>query len=176
VGTIRDRMAALLGPVSTSAVPVALPANGTFVAPGEFRFDYPWPWEQSNDAPQIVDADGQANDSTSLGALFAPRTSGEADFLLWSGSGYFDRVWPELFRRLPSLYGTSAVRQRRLRLADSRAALAELDLRDGRHVSRLLATMPRSGLLLHAEFRVPTASFDGYRAHRDSMFASWEWR
>jgi hypothetical protein len=167
-------MAALLGTTEMSTTPGLLPANGSFVVPGEFRFDYPWPWQQTDVGPEIVDAAGQATDSTAVGAVFAPRTTGEARFLLWCGAGHFDQVRPELFRRLPALYGGAVRSQRRLRLAESKAALAELELPGGRHVSRLLVASPRAGLL-HGELRVPMASFDGYRAHRDSMFASWVW-
>jgi hypothetical protein len=174
VGTIRNRMAALLSTTGAPPALCTLPANGSFVVPGEFRFDYPWPWEQADTGPEIVDSSGQESD-TAIGAVFAPRTTGEAQFLLWSGTGHFDRVQPELFRRLPDLYGTSVHTQHRVPLSGSRATLAELDLPGGRHISRLLVAMPRDGLLLHGEFRVPTASFVGYRPHRDSMFASWAW-
>jgi hypothetical protein len=149
--------------------------DGWFEAPGLCRFGFPWPWHETADAGDLVDASGSRTDNEVIAALCAPRVHGSARLLLWRSSGSFQALLPTMAERVQRLYAGAYRGLRRVRVGGAPAVVVEVDLPTGDRVCRLVAA-DLGDHVWHAELRVPRSAADGYRAHFDTMLASWSWR
>jgi hypothetical protein len=154
-------------------VSAALPVEHCLVRPGQLTFGLPWPWQEDTTPGLLVDAAGNHTGQRALASVYAPRSQGEAAFLVWPNDGVAALAFDQLQGQLQRMYGVGSATRRDIRLGGQRAVLADLTS-GGWHVSRLISASPR-GYVLNGEFRVPESAALGYRPHLLTMVATWQW-
>ena len=153
----------------------ALQVDGWFIVPGHFRFGYPWPWRPSPDPASLVDDTGGESAADVFGALYAPRTTGQAALAVWRGTDSFRPVVQAAESRFAALYGGTGRGTRRVRAGGAPALVIDIDVPGGDSVWRVLVS-DNDQQVVHIEVRVPQPAAAGYRPHLDTMIASWLWQ
>jgi hypothetical protein len=153
-------------------VSAALPAERWLVRPGRLTFGLPWPWREKPVPDTLVDVSGNPT-GQALASVYAPRSQGEAVFLVWAADGAAALVFDQVHDQLLRMYGVRPDARRDIRLDGQRAVLADLTT-GGTHVSRLFGAGPQ-GQMFNGELRVPAYAAQGYRPHLMTMLATWKW-